>query len=195
MRFKHKYTIWVILLGGIVGCAASCSNSATPRPYAYMRLNIPDTAYHTVEQKNIPLSFALSENATLQQKEKKNAATWFNIVYPTLNATIHCTHYVIKNNLRKLSDESQRIVYRHAVQADAIPERAYENFETNVFGVLYELQGNTASPMQFVLTDSTRNFFRASVYFNASPNQDSIAPALDYITTDVIRLVESVEWK
>ena len=197
MHSKQKYFVAGFLT--LCCCAllgvSSCNRSTTPKPYAYTRLNIPDTTYTTFKQNGFPFTFALSENATFIQKESKNAATWFNIQYPTLNATIHCTHYTIKNNLHELSDESQRIVYRHASQADAIPERAYENAEKNLYGVLYELHGNTASPLQFILTDSTQNFFRASVYFNASPNQDSIAPVLDYISTDVIRLIESVEWK
>ena len=94
-----------------------------------------------------------------------------------------------------LSDETQKFVYKHAMKAEAIPEQGYEHPEKHVYGVYYELQGNTASPIQFVLTDSTANFFRAALYFNARPNQDSIQPVLDYMRGDIIRMIESFEWK
>ena len=62
-------------------------------------------------------------------------------------------------------------------------------------GILYDLKGNTASNVQFVLTDSTKHFFRGALYFNNVPNKDSIAPMSDYIREDIIHIMESFEWK
>jgi gliding motility-associated lipoprotein GldD len=80
------------------------------------------------------------------------------------------------------------------VKADAITEQAYLNDENRVYGILYELKGNTASNIQFVLSDSTKHFLRGALYFNVNPNKDSIAPVVDYIREDIIRLVETLEW-
>ena len=44
-------------------------------------------------------------------------------------------------------------------------------------------------------TDSTEHFFRGALYFNCQPNQDSIAPMLDYMREDIVRLMESFEWR
>jgi len=71
----------------------------------------------------------------------------------------------------------------------------FENPEKKVYGILYDLTGNTASSVQFVLTDSTKHFFRGALYFENVPNKDSIAPMSAYIREDVIRLMESFEWK
>ena len=55
--------------------------------------------------------------------------------------------------------------------------------------------GNAASPVQFFISDSIRHFIRGALYFNALPNPDSIAPVSTYVEQDIIRLIESLEWK
>ena len=46
-----------------------------------------------------------------------------------------------------------------------------------------------------VLTDSTKHFLRGALYFNETPNADSIAPISKYVEEDVQRLIESLRWK
>ncbi|MHB9056531.1 MAG: gliding motility lipoprotein GldD, partial [Paludibacteraceae bacterium] len=87
------------------------------------------------------------------------------------------------------------IVYKHTVRADGITETPFENPGKRVFGILYELTGNTASPVQFVLTDSTKHFFRGALYFDNVPNKDSIAPMSEYVREDIVHMMESFEWK
>lgn len=180
-----------LLLLGFYGCG----RKYVPRPYGYFRIELPDTAYIYFSNDTLPYAFSVSENAVVNPKYELNERNWINIDYPVLNATIHCSYKPVKGNLAVLSDEAQQFVYKHAMKAEAIPERGFENPSKHVYGVYYELQGNTASPIQFVLTDSTRHFFRAALYFNTHPNQDSIAPVLNYMQTDIIRMIESFEWK
>jgi gliding motility-associated lipoprotein GldD len=71
----------------------------------------------------------------------------------------------------------------------------FANPDNQVWGLFCELHGNTATPMQFVLTDSTKHFFRGSVYCNCIPNQDSLAPIYDYLKQDVRIIMESLEWR
>ena len=123
------------------------------------------------------------------------AGEWFNISYPDLNAKLYCTFLPITpTQLSEVSEDSRKLVYRHAVKADIIDGHLFSNPDYRVFGILYLLEGNVASPLQFVLTDSVAHFFRASLLFNNTPNQDSIAPVLDYIKEDVERLIESFRW-
>ncbi|MBP7211183.1 MAG: gliding motility lipoprotein GldD, partial [Paludibacteraceae bacterium] len=81
------------------------------------------------------------------------------------------------------------------IKADAITEQAFENTNNDVYGILYEIRGNTASSVQFVLTDSTKNFLRGALYFNNRPNKDSLAPVINYIKDDVIRIMETTKWQ
>lgn len=186
---------WTILILVWLACMA-CNRVSTPRPYGYYRIATPDTAYvdFAKSQGNYPYTFALSKNAVVEPRTDVNEPYWINIVYPALNATIHCSYKPVRNNLRELTNDALEFVYRNASFATAIPERDYMHPEVNVYGVLFDLEGNTASSCQFFVTDSTRNFFRASVYCNCPPNADSLAPVYQYLRTDVIRMVESFEW-
>ena len=181
----------------------SCGRATAPKPYGYYRITVPDTAYIPFEDyplstfnfqfSTYPYTFALSQNAQVQPRADE--PYWINIYYPALDATIHCSYKPVQHNLRELTNDALEFVYRNASFANAIPEREYSHPEAQVYGVLFDLEGNTASSCQFFITDSTRNFFRASVYCNCPPNADSLAPVYNYLRKDVIRMVETFEWK
>ena len=172
-------------------CLWSCGRSYVPKPYGYVRYFVPDTAYHRFDYCGV-CNFDLSDNAEAVSRPEP---FWMNLRYPALNAVIHCSYYPVKGNLRQLSDDAQEFVYKHTGKANAIRERGYDDDANRIHGVFYTLEGNTASPYQFYLTDSTRHFFRAALYFECIPNQDSLQPAIDYMQTDMIRMIESLRWK
>ncbi len=181
---------------------ASCSNNYTPRPYGYYRITTPDTAYTDFALSTFdfrlsttyPYTFALSRNAVVQPRTDVSEPYWINIYYPALDATIYCSYKPVQNNLRELTNDALEFVYRNASFATAIPEQEYAHPEASVYGVLFDLEGNTASSCQFFVTDSTRHFFRASVYCNCPPNADSLAPVYNYLRADIIKMVETFEW-
>ena len=61
--------------------------------------------------------------------------------------------------------------------------------------MFYQVGGNAATNAQFYVTDSTKNFVTASMYFYSKPNFDSILPAADYIKNDMKQIIESIKWK
>ena len=190
--FIINYSLFICVL---ITCVA-CSHVSTPRPYGYYRIATPDTAYVDFDNSqisNYPYSFALSKNAQVQ--ERTDEPYWINIYYPSLDATIHCSYKPVRNNLRELTNDALEFVYRNASFANAIPEREYAHADAKVYGVLFDLEGNTASSCQFFVTDSTRHFFRASVYCNCPPNADSLAPVYEYLRKDVVKMVETFRWK
>lgn len=187
---------WIYILIGVITLTA-CGKVSSPRPYGYYRITTPDTSYLPFESQyaNYPYTFALSKNAEVQPRTDVSEPYWINIVYPSLNATIHCSYKPVRNNLRELTNDALEFVYRNASFATAIPEQDYMHPEAKVYGVLFDLEGNTASSCQFFVTDSTKNFFRASVYCNCAPNADSLAPVYEYLRKDVVKMVESFEWR
>ena len=191
MHFGQKIVPVLLLVMAMV----SCGRATAPKPYGYYRITVPDTAYTDFAPlfPRYPYTFALSQNAQVQPRADE--PYWINIYYPALDATIHCSYKPVQHNLRELTNDALEFVYRNASFANAIPEREYSHPEAQVYGVLFDLEGNTASSCQFFITDSTRNFFRASVYCNCPPNADSLAPVYNYLRKDVIRMVETFEWK
>lgn len=177
----------------IVAVLCGCSRHSVPRPYAYYRIAVPDTAYVAVE--GYPYTFSLSANAQLREHQREGEKYWIDIHYPTLNADIHCSYKPVEGNLRVLTDDAIEFIYKHASHASAIPEQEFHNEDAHVHGVYFALQGNTASPYQFFLTDSVHHFFRAAVYCNCRPNADSLAPVYEYLELDVKHMIESFEWK
>jgi len=200
MGFKQKNQIFnlkFIILNVVLFLCVACNHVSTPKPYGYYRITLPDTSYvpFAARYPRYPYSFALSQNAVVQPRNDVDEPYWINLFYPALNATIHCSYKPVRNNLRELTNDALEFVYRNASFANAIPEQDYAHPEAHVYGVLFDLEGNTASSCQFFVTDSTRNFFRASVYCNCQPNADSLAPVYNYLRKDVIRMVETFEWK
>ena len=190
VNMRKQYIIPFLLLALTL---SSCQRHATPKPYGYFRIDTPDTAYHYASLANYPYTFKLSDNAQVTPHFFEGENYWIDIVYPSLNTTIHCSYKPIRNNLRTLSRDAQEFLFSHSTIASAIPAQEFAHPEQRVYGVYSELHGNTASPMQFILTDSIEHFFRASVYCNTIPNQDSLAPIYDYIRHDVSTIMESIQ--
>lgn len=193
----HIYACWIMLLGTCT-FLSSCSKPATPKEYGYYRIALPQPQYQTSEldpvMKSFPYAFQLSTSAKPVIIPESNEHYWVNINYPSLNATIYCSYKPIRHNLKQLLDDANEFVFSHAIKATAIPEREYHNPIQNVHGMYFSLEGNTATPVQFYLTDSTHHFVRGSVYINCVPNRDSLAPIIDYLQTDVTHMIESFRW-
>lgn len=183
-------TLFVIMTG--------CKDDSQPKPYAYFRIDLPPYSYHQVDTLG-PYTTEISDLAIPVHTDahwSKPEDTWINVYYPTLDATIHLSHkhFTKSWELDTLAEESYRLVYKHTIRADAIKESYYEDTAKQVYCVFYELTGNAASPTQFYVTDSVHNFLRGSVYFNALPNYDSIAPCAIYIENDLVHLIETLKW-
>jgi gliding motility-associated lipoprotein GldD len=187
--------IYLSIMAAIVIClTASCNRqkSFTPKPTGYFRIDFPEKYYKTYNE-DCPFIFDIPAYSFIV-KEKQDYC-WMDIYFPTLKAMIYLTYKPVENDLNTHLEDSREFVYKHTVMADAIEEIRFENDSLNVYGILYELSGNTASAVQFFLTDSTSHFLRGSLYFNVPPNKDSLAPVIDFIRDDIVYLMESFQWK
>jgi gliding motility-associated lipoprotein GldD len=168
----------------------SCNTNILPKPKAYLSLEYPKKEYTKLSLER-PYSFEVLKNTTLVD-DKNN---WLKINYPNLKASIDITYRPVENNLNELLAEAEKLVFKHAVKAEQIIPKDFVNPKRRVFGSLYEITGNAASHLQFHVTDSTNNFIKGSLYFYVKPNYDSILPAVSYIKKDILRLIETLEWK
>jgi gliding motility-associated lipoprotein GldD len=185
----------ILLLICAIGFLVSCGETMIPKPYGYFRVDLPSHTYRTIDTLGLPYKFDLPQTARLISRQADGEKYWIDLYYPHLNASIYCSYKPVKGNLINLLEDTRKIVYKHSIKADGIGEKVFEKPDKNVHGILYDLKGNTASSVQFILTDSTRNFFRGALYFNNVPNKDSIAPMAEFIREDVIHIMESFEWK
>lgn len=174
----------------------SCGNDPLPKPKAYLRLEYPSAVY---EKAIIPLPFTFDKNELadpISAVKTINKAKGIDIKYSALKATIYLTYKDVKNgNLDSLLRDAQNLTQKHTIKADEITGDLFENKETKVYGMLYEIGGDAASQSQFYVTDSISHFLSGSLYFYAKPNYDSIYPASEYLKKDIKRIMESVQWK
>ena len=173
----------------IVLLLTSCSEEIFPKPKAFLRLAYNEAAYQKITS-DCPYIFEFSNKAVVQPNEK----CWINISYPELKASLNITYRPIQNNLRELLQESEKLTYNHAIKADGISAKPFDNRVKKVYGALSEVTGNAASPLQFHLTDSSKHFITGALYFKVQPNYDSILPAVKYIEKDIKHLMETLEW-
>lgn len=168
----------------------SCGGEETlPKPKGYLSLQYPNKTYKKLEVKR-PYSFDVAKNSKITEQPKQ----WLKIEYPTLKASVNITYRPVKNNLRELLMEAEKLVFEHTIKAEQISSNNFENSENKVFGSMYNITGNSASQVQFHATDSTKHFLKGSLFFYTKPNYDSILPAVDYIKKDMIRIMETLKW-
>jgi len=168
-----------------------------PKPKGYFRLTTPEPAYQHWDSI-LPFSFDYSKHATLSFQKKENNIYWIDIYYPELSAMFKMTYYPVKNNLHGLMwDEEQQVMFHvDRMMTDDIQYSTVSDANARVFGTLYELEGkNVATPFKFWLTDSTNNFVKGTLFFHFAPNNDSLAPIIDYLKRDALLMVESWQWK
>ena len=172
----------------------SCNTKSNylPKPRGYFRIDFPEKKYQHY-QSDCPYSFDFPNYSKISDYNPDSC--WINIDFPKYKGTIHISYKVIKNNIQQYLEDSRTLVYKHTIKADAIKETLYKNDEKKVYGILYDIKGNTASSLQFFLTDSINHFFRGALYFNAQPNKDSLKPVVNFIKKDITYLIESFEWK
>lgn len=168
----------------------SCGEETLPKPKGYLGLTYPEKKYKKLTI-NRPYSFAIAENSVVRNLPKQ----WLKIEYPNLKASVDVTYRPVKDNIRELLIEAEKLVYEHAIKADQITGRDFVNKEKKVFGKFAEITGNAASQVQFHVTDSTKHFLKGSLFFYSKPNYDSVLPAVDYIKKDMIKMMETIEWK
>ena len=163
---KIRNIVFPILFITVLG--SSCKEGVLPKPKAQLRLEYKDPVY-ILNNSNCPYNFEISSIA----KIKSNNKCWANINYPDLNASINITYRPVENNLKELFIESEKLTFKHTIKADGISSVPYTNKVKSVYGAIYEVTGNAASPIQFHATDSVKNFITGAVYFNVHPNYDS----------------------
>ena len=174
----------------------SCGKTPTPKPRGYFRATFPQKVYSEYDSSALPYRFELPEYCFMEhEKSAQGQKYWTNIVFKAMNSKIHLTFSFLNHNLDTLIDDSHTLAYKHTVKADAIEKTAYFNDTTRVYGLLYNLKGNVASPVQFYMTDSVKHFLRGSLYFNSTPNKDSLLPSVEFIREDIKHIFETLEWK
>lgn len=194
---------FLILLAGVLVGFTACGGDdfLTPRPRAYPKVDYPTVKYQQLEMAACPFSFAYPDYMEIKEEssffdEAPPHPCWFNLHMPQFNADIHLTYSPVSNSnqLQMLVQDAYLIANEQHRRASYI-EDYHLSLPGNIYGIAFNLEGPSASPFQFFVTDSIQHFLRGSLYFNTRPNPDSLAPIADFIKSDMLRIVESIQWE
>jgi gliding motility-associated lipoprotein GldD len=183
----------------LTGCfltACGGDEMPIPKPPTYLRSDLPEHTYKRLDV-GCPYSFEFSDVYNYNPVFENGQRTChLDINLGQLNGTMSFSYIEMDRPLKDYIDYALAKVEEHEVKADAIDgDLRIIRPGSRVFGTFFELKGDVASPFQFYLTDSTNRFVSAAVYFNARPNYDSMRPTLEYLKKDLVRMMNTFEWK
>lgn len=150
---------------------------------------------------------------------------WIDIVFPGFNATIYISYKKIGvstdqgsvgrrpiinglapkgkflldpkasgNSFDKLREDAYKMTFKHTVKASSIDDSVMTT-PSGVSGVFFHVGGNAATANQFYVTDSTRHFLRGALYFDTTPNEDSLGIVNRFLEQDMRHLINTFRWR
>jgi len=194
----NKQTCYIILIS--LFFLFSCGRQEeyyTPKPKGYFRIDLPEHQYQLWDSLP-PFTFEYSQWANCSYQKKENGVFWIDIHYPKLSANFNITCFPLKNDLRRLAANEEKMLNMHIEygKVDDIEYSFIEDSQNRIYGRIYDIIGKeVATPIQFWITDSTNYYIRASLYFSFAPNNDSLQPVIQYLREDAMRLINSLSWK
>lgn len=181
-----------------MGLLLSCNADYSPKPKAYHRIAFPDKQYSLIIVDGCPFEFEIPSYSILTNDLGKNSKPcWKNVDFKAYNARLHLSYFTISSQapLSQLTEDARSFVFKHTSKATAIDQQTIETPQHQLYGLKYNIQGNTASNFQFYVTDNETHYLRGALYFNEKPNLDSIQPVLDFLKSDINHLINTIRWK
>ncbi|GIL22845.1 MAG: hypothetical protein BroJett042_13580 [Bacteroidota bacterium] len=176
---------------------AGCKGDYKPKPKGYNRLVLPAAEYQPAPD-SLPYQFEYSKHARLLDDTSWiSERHWIEIYYPEIKANIHITYKRLNSKedlLKTLLNDAYRLTSKQQIKAYAIDEVNVVT-PSGKTAVIAEISGDVPSQFQFTMTDSTRNFLRGALYFNTAVQNDSLAPAIEFMKKETMHFINTLEWK
>ncbi len=194
-----KNSIIPAFLGLLTVFLTACGDNPIPKKTAYFRIELPEKKYQLVDTLSCGFGFEIPSYAFVKPSPdmKPGDQCWYNIYFPRFKGEVYLTYKTISKEtpLVQLLEDLHKTAYGHSARADNISARTFEYPEEKKYGIIYDVDGNVASQMQFCITDSTSRFIRGSLYFACPPNKDSLAPVVKFIRSDIEHFIASFKWQ
>lgn len=215
----NKLSINFILIFFTTFFFVSCNSTYTSKKQGYYKIDLPKKQYVQFNKPEFPYSFeypayAIIDQDSLLSNQEPQDPYSLNIDFPSLNGKIYITYKVIggtsvyqvknlgggyrdsigKNTFRNMVNDSYNLTYKNDVKANSI-EDSVMHTPNNINGIFFRLSGSVATAKQFFLSDTTHNFLRGALYFDATPNEDSLRPVNDFLQEDMKHIINTLKWK
>ena len=180
----------------------SCnSNYTIGKKKGYFKIDLPEKKYQLFDQPGYPYTFEYPVYANIIKdttffEDKPENPWWINIDIPRFNGRIYVSYKEITSRTKfdSLINDAFKMVYKqHSTISTGISDSVMQT-PNGVEGIYFSLAGNTATANQFFVTDSTKHFLRGALYFDATPNEDSLSIVNDFLKQDIKHLINTLKW-
>jgi len=198
---------------------AACNTTYTSKKKGYFNIDLPKHEYVSFDKPDFPYSFdypvyaQVIKDSTYFDSSPENPY-WINIDFPQFNARIFLSYKIIGgmavykvkqangsykdssgiNHFDKMVNDAFNLTNKNQAVTTSIKDSLFHT-SNGITGVFFKVGGNAATAKQFFLSDTSKNFLRGALYFDATPNVDSLKPVQDFLQVDMDRLINSFRWK
>lgn len=202
----------------IISLCSGCNSVYTSKKTGYFKIDLPEHKYTRLDDPKFPYSFEYPVYANIVRDSAYFDNTsdnpfWLNIDFPGFRGKIFISYktiggqsiYKVKrngiyhdsigvNSFQKMVTDCYNLSYKNDVKAYAI-EDSVMHTSNNIAGTFFRITGNVATAKQFFLSDTTKHFLRGALYFDATPNEDSLRPINDFLQEDMKHLINTLKWQ
>jgi gliding motility-associated lipoprotein GldD len=197
-----KILFLLIILWNIAACTDE--RIPIPKPRMYPKVDFPSRQYVHFDQNYCVFDFEYPDYMLFKQdttliNQKAKHPCWFTLDIPSLNGSVHFTYTDISgaNHREKLLDviiDSRSLTDKHNLKAAGRRTNFIKTAQENISVITYSVEGDVASPYHFVVTDSLNHAVWGSLYFYSKPNEDSMAPVINFVKEDLNKIIHSFKW-
>ena len=202
----------------LVAILSGCNSSYTAKKNGYYKIDLPTRNYQRFDNPDFPYSFEYPVYSNIVRDTAyfdslSNNPYWLNIDFPQFHGKIFVSYKIIGgtslykvkkngsyldstgiNSFEKMVNDCYNLTYKNDVKAYSIDDSVMHT-PLNITGIFFKLSGNVATAKQFFLSDTTKHFLRGALYFDATPNEDSLRPINDFLQEDMKHLINTLRWK
>jgi gliding motility-associated lipoprotein GldD len=177
-----------------------CNSPYTPKPRGYFKIPFPEKKYQLFSQPGYPYSFEYPVYAKVVKDssffgEATENPWWINVDFPQFGGRFYISYKIIgQYKLEKLLNDAFNMTNKHSIKANAIDDSLMVT-PNGLHGMFFRVGGDVATANQFFLTDSVHHFLRGALYFDATPNQDSLRPVNDFLVEDMKHMINTLKWQ
>ena len=178
----------------------SCNSDYMPKQRGYFKIDFPEHKYQVFDKPGYPYKFEypvygeIVQDSTFFENKPENPF-WINIHFPRFNGKMYISYKQIgPNSFEKLREDAYKMTYKHTYKATSIEDSLIYT-PLGVSGVFFTVGGNAATGKQFFVTDSSRHFLRGALYFDTTPNEDSLSIVNKFLEQDMLHLINTFQWK
>lgn len=211
MKFFSAIVILLVIVG--------CNSTYTSKKKGYFKVDFPERKYVVFDDPDVPYTFEYPEYAKIVKDStyfdsNPENPYWRNIDFPQFNARIFLSYksiggkalYKVKqadgtykdslgiNYFDRMVNDAYNLTNKNEAVATSIKDSVFTT-RNAVSGIYFKVGGNAATARQFFMSDTSKNFIRGALYFDTTPNADSLKPVQDFLQKDIEHLINTFRWK